>query len=86
MQHYSEIVKYYDSLMEAGYYDHEKKAQTLLSTVGQCETMLEVGIGTGRLVEEILKINPSCDITGIDFSPAMLEVARERLPDDVSLV
>jgi len=62
MNHYSDISQYYDLLMDAGYYDHEAVAGMVLSIIGQRrKKMLELGIGTGRLAREIVKIDSSCD-------------------------
>ncbi|WP_133512603.1 class I SAM-dependent DNA methyltransferase [Candidatus Thiosymbion oneisti] len=86
MHPYKEIAHYYDMLMNAGYYNHESLARTIRAVIGQRKRLLELGIGTGLLARELLKIDLSYDITGIDFSPAMLEIAKERLPNHVHLI
>lgn len=83
---YEKIAAYYDLLMAAGYYDHDSLARSVQSFVGEGQRILELGVGTGRLCQELIKLDPSCDLTGIDFSASMLDVARKRLPNDVSLV
>lgn len=40
--------------------------------------ILEIGVGTGRLFMQALENN--ADIYGIDISPSMLEVLRQKLP------
>jgi demethylmenaquinone methyltransferase/2-methoxy-6-polyprenyl-1,4-benzoquinol methylase len=43
---------------------------------------LDLCTGTGRLAHELLPyVGPSGRVVGIDFSPAMLELARRREPD-----
>nr|WP_287520730.1 class I SAM-dependent methyltransferase [Okeania sp. SIO2C2] len=42
--------------------------------------MLDVGIGTGLLTEEMLQVQ-DYDLTGVDFSEEMLVKARRRLSD-----
>ena len=42
-------------------------------------SVLDVGCGTGMLSEQLLSALPSCHLTGIDLSPAMVERARARL-------
>jgi len=45
------------------------------------ETALDLCTGTGKLAHELLPyVGPSGRVIGIDFSPAMLELAREREP------
>jgi SAM-dependent methyltransferase len=41
--------------------------------------VLEVGCGTGLATAELVRFG--VDVSGLDLSPGMLEVARERLPD-----
>ena len=42
-------------------------------------SVLDVGCGTGMLSERLLSAFPSCHLTGIDLSPAMVDRARVRL-------
>ena len=46
--------------------------------------VLEVGCGTGRVLLHLLEAG--IDITGVDSSPAMLDVARTKLGDRVPLI
>ncbi|MFG2335104.1 class I SAM-dependent methyltransferase [Streptomyces yangpuensis] len=41
--------------------------------------VLDVGSGTGRPTAETL-VRAGCDVTGIDVSPAMVDLARARVP------
>lgn len=86
MAYYERIAEYYDLLMDAGYYNHASLARIVQSTVGEGKRILELGVGTGGLAQELIKLDPSCNFTGIDFSPAMVEIAQDRLPDDVAVV
>jgi trans-aconitate 2-methyltransferase len=43
------------------------------------ERVLDAGCGSGRLTEELLKRLPAGEVVALDFSPKMLEQARERL-------
>lgn len=47
-------------------------------------SILELGCGTGRILEALADINQP--ITGIDNSSSMLDIARQRLGDSVALV
>jgi ubiquinone/menaquinone biosynthesis C-methylase UbiE len=42
-------------------------------------SVLDVGTGPGRLLSELAARRPDLRLTGIDLSPSMIEVARERL-------
>lgn len=53
--------------------------QRLLELVPEGGTVLEIGIGTGRLLTELAA--RSSRVIGVDHSPAMLEEARRRLAD-----
>jgi demethylmenaquinone methyltransferase/2-methoxy-6-polyprenyl-1,4-benzoquinol methylase len=45
------------------------------------QTALDLCTGTGKLAHELLPfVGPSGRVVGIDFSPAMLELARQREP------
>jgi demethylmenaquinone methyltransferase / 2-methoxy-6-polyprenyl-1,4-benzoquinol methylase len=46
------------------------------------QTALDLCTGTGKLAHELLAfVKPGGHVTGIDFSPAMLTIARQREPD-----
>ncbi len=46
------------------------------------ETVLDAGCGTGRVTELLLARLPRGSVVALDASPAMLELARERLSGD----
>jgi SAM-dependent methyltransferase len=46
--------------------------------------LLDVGCGTGSAL--LPMVERGYDVTGVDISPRMLEVARGKLPDEVALV
>jgi SAM-dependent methyltransferase len=49
------------------------------TAVGSATRLLDVGCGTGLAL--MLASRRGADVTGIDVTPGLLEVARERLPD-----
>lgn len=48
--------------------------------------LLDLGCGTGALARAVLERAPSCRLTGVDLSPAMLDKARDRLDGAANLV
>ncbi len=49
----------------------------------QTESVLEIGFGNGKLVPELLNINPNITINGIDFSEEMVQEAKLHNQQDV---
>ena len=75
---YDRISKYYDLL---GLFENRYKALALeMADFREGEKVLEVGCGTGWALERIARqVGESGKAYGIDLSPKMLQVARERL-------
>ena len=46
-----------------------------------CQSLLDLGCGTGLELDEILRRMPNLDITGIDLTPAMLNKLKQKHPD-----
>lgn len=86
MKYYQGIADYYDLLMDGGYYDYGFLADAVQASIGPRKRILELGIGTGQLAKVLLEREPNYDFVGMDFSPAMLEIAKKRLPENVPLV
>ncbi|MGB7429868.1 MAG: class I SAM-dependent methyltransferase [Microcoleaceae cyanobacterium] len=86
MNKYDDIAQYYDLIMESGYYDHKKEAQSLHSVIKDRKKIIEIGLGIGLLVEQLLELDPKYEITGIDFTPAMLDQSKARLGNRVKVV
>jgi len=59
---------------------YEETLSTILrlADVGPGQRILDVGTGTGNLLERVRA--RGCEFWGIDFSPKMLETAQEKLP------
>lgn len=48
--------------------------------------LLDIGCGTGRLLELLAHELPQAQLTGLDLAPNMLQQARERLDNQTTLV
>lgn len=76
----------YDLLMTSGYYNYEKTAKAIADILPPHSSIIEVGVGTGLLLEQLLEVAPQSNFTGMDRSPKMLEVAKKRLGDRLQLI
>ena len=65
--------------------DYKAIATELLEIFGDRKDILDVGIGTGLLVEQILRLRPELQISGVDTSASLLAQARECLGTGVDL-
>lgn len=84
------VVKHYATLA----YEYDRKwdryTRVSLGTLVQHldlhgdEHLLDTACGTGRLAEMIREKTPNVRITGTDLSPDMIDVARQRHPEDES--
>jgi ubiquinone/menaquinone biosynthesis C-methylase UbiE len=88
MNEYTGIVDYYDNFMTSGYYDYEHLSVALDALLRQISArkILECGIGTGLIAEKLLDINGTYELTGIDFTLEMLDLARKRLNGKANLI
>lgn len=80
-----EISRWYDAIMKAGYNpsDHREAADAIVKILGSRKKVLELGIGTGLLAEQL--VESGVELSGFDFSESMLEKAAARLSNKVKL-
>ena len=76
VERYQRIARFYDFL-DRPFERRRYRALRPLLFEGMSGRLLDAGIGTGRNCEFY---PPDAIVSGIDTSPAMLEVARERCP------
>jgi SAM-dependent methyltransferase len=78
MATYTQMARWYDEIMLSGYYDYDQIVHELKPFLAVASA-LEVGSGTGLILERIARQHPDLDLTGIDLTPAMLEFSADRL-------
>lgn len=78
MGRYTNMSSYYDVIMTSGYYDYPKIVDGLING-HEVHQVLELGCGTGLIIEELAKRKPGIPITGVDLTPEMLAIAKDRL-------
>lgn len=78
MSDYTGMSAHYDLIMTSGYYDYGAVVDRL-AEVDRARTVLEIGVGTGLVLERLGTTRPDLDIIGIDITPAMLAIAEQRL-------
>ncbi|MDZ8034351.1 class I SAM-dependent methyltransferase [Nostoc sp. DedSLP04] len=78
---------YYDLLFQYIYTEyHDEVVRALFPIIRDSNNILEIGVGTGLVAERVLKLKPNCNLTGIDISKQMLDVAKKRLGNKIKLV
>ena len=78
MGDYTNMSAYYDVIMTSGYYDYDQIVTQLVQQT-DFRHVLEIGCGTGLIIEALAKRRPDLEIAGIDLTQAMLDIAKERL-------
>ena len=78
MGDYTNMSGYYDLIMTSGYYDYQKIVNELIAS-GDFDQVLEIGCGTGLILEELAGRKKEIGITGFDLTEAMLAIAHKRL-------
>ena len=78
MSDYTNMSTYYDLIMTSGYYDYDAIVSHLVN-FDQAESILEIGSGTGLILERLTARRPLLQLAGIDLTQAMLDIAIERL-------
>lgn len=81
---YDAMVECYNLLMLGGYYDYQAQAQTLSTILHPNSNILEIGVGTGLMLKELLALN--YQVTGLDHTQSMLDQARILLGPNVPLI
>jgi len=81
---YQKIAQFYDGFVSQNR-NYPEIATELAEIIGKDRNLLDIGIGTGLVVEHLLQIEPSYQITGIDTSEPLLEQANQRLGQKVDL-
>lgn len=78
---FDRIARVYDRMnwvMTAGMHHRWRERAVDLARVGPGSRALDVATGTGDLALELAR--RGAEVTGLDFSPAMLEIARAKAP------
>ena len=81
---YQGLAKFYDNFVQKDR-NYSEVATELAQIIGEARDLLDIGIGTGLIVENLLQIEPAYKITGIDTSESLLEEAQKRLGQKVDL-
>ena len=81
---FSRYAEYYDLMYNEK--DYQEEVEFILNKLGLATTqglsLLELGCGTGRHAAEF--IDRGIDVTGVDLSPEMIEIAQKRIKQKYS--
>ena len=69
----------------ARYVERSTDATLARLSLTATDRVLDIGCGTGALLERLTRSIEPHRLTGVDLTPAMLAVAHDRLPDGVAL-
>jgi SAM-dependent methyltransferase len=75
---YTRMSASYDLIMTSGYYDYDAIVEALAPPAGT-RSVLELGAGTGLVLERLAARHPDLDLAGVDLTQAMLDIATTRL-------
>lgn len=81
---YEGMSSFYDDFVQLNR-DYRAIADELISTFADGKSILDIGIGTGLLVRQMLDIRPDLRVVGIDSSASLLAQAKQMLGPQVSL-
>lgn len=69
-----------NNIISLGFHNLVKRAALKLLKIDKESSVLDLFCGTGDLVNLLLKTNKNLQITGVDFSDKMLEIAKRSYP------
>lgn len=69
---------FFNRVISLGMQTRVKKQSLKMLNIKNGDKVLDICTGTGDLVYFLDKINPNLDLTGVDFSENMLEIARKK--------
>nr|MDZ8061902.1 class I SAM-dependent methyltransferase [Nostoc sp. EkiNYC01] len=78
MSSYTPMSHYYDTIMTSGYYNYEIIANSILNYMS-ARKILEIGCGTGLILEKLAHMQVFDTIVGVDLTEEMLAIAEKRL-------
>ncbi|HRP62028.1 MAG TPA: methyltransferase domain-containing protein [Phycisphaerales bacterium] len=84
VEHYARLAPKYDRRWDRYTRRTLAAAMSMMDLSGD-PSILDVACGTGRLAQMALDRNPRVRIMGVDLSPEMIEVAKQRIPESPSV-
>jgi len=82
IEHFNRWSRTYDASWVQRYTDrfHPEMLTVVANEINAPKAVLDVGCGTGKLLDKVHALWPSAQLLGVDPAEGMVEVARSRLP------
>lgn len=84
VEHYARLASKYDRRWDRYTTRTLAAAMSMMDLSGD-PAILDVACGTGRLAQMALERNPRVRLMGVDLSPEMIDVAKQRIPESESV-
>ncbi len=79
--HFNRIANNYDQIAFVSQYMQQQLLLRLKELDIQPKKILDLGCGTGAMLEHLQKTHANAEIIGVDFSESMLAIAKQRCPN-----
>ncbi len=83
MDKFDKTAKFYDIFFVQAFYSsaHRQNIKMIERFIREKTKILDIGCGTGNFLNRIKKINTETELTGIDQSRKMIEIAERKFKD-----
>lgn len=80
-KYFDDSARFYDAAVSSYKWQVHVRLANLMPSFSEArplQVILDFGVGTGLLAEEVLKVHPHAKVVGVDVSNGMLDVLRKK--------